>query len=260
MTVEKTYRLDKKKLYFTIVMAFVIMLIFAALKWRTTAKPKNYIVNIEHLEDGNDMIKDTDIKTIIRKSFEEDIKDVQIGRIDVARVESKLEEDPFVLKAQVFIDASNNLTVNIKQRQPILRVIDENGFNYYLDSAGYKIPPSKYFSARAIVATGAIPPYVDKFLEKKRYVLTDLFFLTKRIIQDPFLQAEVQQIYVNAEGEFTLIPVLGDQKIILGDLSNLEDKLGRLRVFYDKALPYEGWKKYETINLKFKGQIVCKKY
>jgi cell division protein FtsQ len=260
MAQQTTYRLDKSKLYFTIAMALVLMIIFAAFKWRTLSKPKNYIVKIEPLDDGNDLIKENDIKTIVRRSFEEDIKEVQIGRIDVARIESKLEEDPFVKKAQVYIDATNNLNIDIKQRQPILRVIDENGFNYYMDTSGYKIPPSKYFTARVIVATGAIPPYTDDFRKKQKSVLTDLFRLTKRILSDPFLQAEVQQIYVNPEGDFTLIPVLGDQKIILGNLANLEDKLQRLRIFYDKALPYEGWKKYETINLKFKGQIVCKKY
>jgi cell division protein FtsQ len=39
----------------------------------------------------------------------------------------------------------------------------------------------------------------------------------------------------------------------------LEEKLEQLKTFYKEAMPYEGWKKYRTISVKFKGQIVCKK-
>ena len=37
----------------------------------------------------------------------------------------------------------------------------------------------------------------------------------------------------------------------------LEDKFKRLELFYRYGLKKVGWDKYKTVNLSFKGQIVC---
>ena len=121
------------------------------------------------------------------------------------------------------------------------------------------MPPSKYYSARVIVVTGALTPYVADFLQRPNYGLKSAFELVQRLNADPFFGAMVQQVYVDAGGEYTLIPILGDQKIRLGNLDDLDDKLQRLKDFYAEAMPYEGWKKYASISVKYRGQIVCKK-
>ncbi len=254
-----TYKFDKGKMFWVAGAGLLLLTIMAAATNRSMSRVKEVIVHIQHLQSGNDFIKEADVRTIVKRGLEENLKDMPLNRVDAARVERVLQQDPFIKKAKAYMDANNALNINIIQREPILRVIDENGLNYYLDTAGFRTPPSKYFSSRVIVATGAIPPYSSDFLSKKKYALKDLFILTQRILQDEFLSAMVQQIYVNPAGEFILIPILGDQKIILGNLDRLEDKLSRLRVFYDQASPYEGWNTYETVNLKFEGQIVCRR-
>ena len=173
--------------------------------------------------------------------------------------EQVLEQDPFVENAETFIDIKGNLNLKITQRQPILRVIDDNNLNYYLDKNGVKMPLSKYYSARVPIVTGAVPPYVSGFLGLKKYALKDVFNLVQRLNADPFFAPMIQQIIVDASGEFTLIPILGDQKIRIGTLDNLDEKLERLKTFYKEAMPYEGWKTYRSISVKYKNQIVCKK-
>jgi len=260
MSSNAKYVIDRAKIFWVVGIVLVLLTIMSAMTKRKVSRVKDIAVQIQHLESGNDFIKEGDIKTIVRRGFEDDLRDLPVGRIDVGRVGRVVSQDPFILHADAFVDANNVLNIKVIQREPMLRIIDENGLNYYLDKTGFRIPPSKYFAARVPVATGTIPPYSVDFLDKKKYVLKDLFLLTQRILKDEFLSAMVQQIYVNAGGEFTLIPILGDQKIILGSIDRLEDKLARLRIFYDEGLPYEGWNKYETINLKFAGQIVCKRY
>jgi cell division protein FtsQ len=56
-----------------------------------------------------------------------------------------------------------------------------------------------------------------------------------------------------------LVPRVGSQKIVFGNGDDLESKFKNLLVFYKKAIPLVGWDTYSTINLKFKGQIVCVK-
>ncbi len=121
------------------------------------------------------------------------------------------------------------------------------------------MPPSKNFAARVIVATGNVSPYTPEFREKRKSTLKDLFNITQTLLTDEFLKSFIQQIHVNNAGEFILVPLVGDQKIELGSARKLEDKLNRLKIFYQQGMPYEGWRKYETINLKYSGQVVCRR-
>ena len=256
----KTVRLNRRKILAVGGLAVVALLVMFALLRKKSSQVKDILVDIKHLSDGqNDLIKDKDIKEIIKRSFDANLNESKVGQIDVKRVENVLEQDPFIENAEVFIDVANNLDVKITQREPISRIIDNNGLNYYLDKNGIRMPPSKYFSARVLVITGAVTPHVADFLARKKYGLKDVFNLVLRLKDDPFYGTFIQQIQVDAGGEFTLVPVLGDQKIRIGSIDDLEDKLQRIRVFYDEAMPYEGWRKYASISVKFKGQIVCKK-
>ncbi len=175
------------------------------------------------------------------------------------RIENALEADPFVKNADAFVDAHSQIHVRVEQRQPVLRVMDASSSNYYLDRDGARVPPSRNYAARVVVATGSLPPYSPDFLLKKKSPLKDLFFLNQSIAGDEFLSSLVQQIHLTEGGDFVLVPLVGDQKIILGGVKNLDNKFWKLKNFYREAMVREGFQKYETINLKFKGQVVCKR-
>lgn len=260
MAENKSYRLNKIKIYWTVGIVAVALLIVAAMARKKQGEVKNIVVDIKHLTGGdNDFIKEKDVKEIIRRSFDVNLEESRVGQIDVARVERVIEQDPFVENAETFIDVAGNLNITIFQREPVCRIIDNNGMNYYIAKNGIQMPRSRYFSARVPVVTGAVPPHVPNFLQLKKHGLKDVFTLVRILDNDPFYKTFVQQINMDASGEFTLIPILGDQKIRIGNLEDLDDKLKRLRIFYEEAMPYEGWKKYSSISLKYKGQIVCKK-
>jgi cell division protein FtsQ len=72
----------------------------------------------------------------------------------------------------------------------------------------------------------------------------------------------VGQIHLEKNGDFILVPLVGDQKIVFGSAYTEEEvteKFKKLRVFYNEAMPYAGWLTYKEISLKFEDQIVCKK-
>jgi len=237
----------------------IAVAIISAVEARKGRSAADIFIKIEALSDGDSLINQEDVKVTIERSFGYNLLGIPVREIDVARVERVLENDPFVLNADVFVDAKNQVHIEIEQREPILRIIDKNGLNYYLDKLGKKMPLSKHFTARVLVATGNIPPFDPDFLQRKKHILKDLFELTNIILKDDFLQPMMEQIYVNSEKEYELSPNIGDQKILLGKMDNIEDKIFYLKTFYKEALPYKGWQKYKTINLKFKGQVVAGK-
>ena len=59
--------------------------------------------------------------------------------------------------------------------------------------------------------------------------------------------------------EIELVPRVGNHIIYLGKLEHFEDKLKRLKTFYEKGLNQVGWNKYSRISLEFGNQIICTK-
>jgi len=79
-----------------------------------------------------------------------------------------------------------------------------------------------------------------------------------RIIQaDTFWNSQISEVIVDSMGMFELTPVLGDQRIILGDIDGAKNKLNNLFLFYKNVLNRIGWDKYETLDLRFHDQVVA---
>lgn len=200
-----------------------------------------------------------DIKGILLHSFGDSVRGDQIQKIDVGRIEKVLENDPYVQDAETWLDANGELHIEIVQKQPIARVINKYGVNYYIDKNANKIPISAKFTARVPVVTGNIKEgtYNSNMIETP--VLKNVLQLTRFIHNNTFWNAQIEQVSVANNGTFVLIPKLGDHKIEFGGITGMEEKFHKLEIFYAEGLSYVGWDKYETIKLDYKGQIVCDK-
>lgn len=237
----------------------VILALFSAINRKKNSFAGGVEVEVMPLESGDKLISERDVKQALLLAFGNTLEGTELGQLEVDRMEHVLEEDPFVLDAEAYIDQRNILHVKIKQREPMLRILDNNGGNYYIDKDGVKMPPSKNFAAHVLVATGNVAPYTPEFRKKKKNTLNDLYTLAQTLQADDFFAGFIQQIHVSNTGEFTLVPLVGDQNIMLGRARKIEDKLRRLKIFYRQGMPYVGWRAYESINLKYNGQVVCRK-
>jgi cell division protein FtsQ len=252
-------RLRYDRIYWVLFLVIVVVILIGAAMHKKNSFAHEVKVEVVPLADGDKLISEQDVQQAMLRAFGNTLEGTELARLDVERMERVLEEDPFVEDADAYVDQNNILHLRVSQRAPLLRVLDNNGGNYYLDEKGVKMPPSKNFTARVLVATGNISPYNPEFLQKKRSTLKDLYALTNALLADEFLSRLIQQIHVNAAGDFVLVPLIGNQRIILGNIRRLDDKFRRLKVFYQEGIPYAGWRKYSTINLKYSGQVVCRK-
>jgi cell division protein FtsQ len=239
----------------------VSLVLYVAIGRKKNMTPADRVIEITPLGSGDLLINRSDVENTLTRTLGSDMENIELAKLSVERIERVLEQNPFVLDAETYIDQNNVLHIKITQREPIVRVLDNTGGNYYMDKNGQRIPPSKNIAARVMVATGNVTPYTPDFLEqgKRPTTLKDLFTLTQLLLADEFLASFIQQIHVSDKSEFFLVPLVGDQKIELGKGQKLEDKLNRLKIFYQQGMPYAGWRKYETINLKYSGQVVCRK-
>ncbi|MEZ5043265.1 MAG: cell division protein FtsQ/DivIB [Saprospiraceae bacterium] len=248
-----------KKIGWAVLFFVSLGLVFNSVGKKENAAVKKINVNISPLSDGSKLVTEDDIEKTIELRFGVPLTALAVKEVNIERLERVLEEDPFIIDAEAYLDAQNRVTIDIVQREPILRVIDNNGLNYYLDKDGFKMPLSEHYSARVMVATGNLPPHVPSFLTRPQNYLREVFELTEILKADDFFKALIQQIHVSNRGELTLIPVVGRHKIYFGRYRDPEDKLERLKVYYQKILPNEGFRRHSSIDLRYKGQVVGKR-
>lgn len=252
-------RLRYDRMIWIVFLLITALILVSAVSRKKNSFADNTSVEVVPLESGEKLLSDRDVRQNLLRAFGNTLEGTELAGLEVERMERVLEEDPFVLDAETYVGQSNTLHVRIRQREPVLRILDNRGGNYYLDKDAAKMPVSRNYTARVIVATGNIAPYTADFQKKKRNSLKDVFHLTNYLMADPVWSTFIQQIHVNNAGEYILVPLVGDQKIILGSIRNLEDKLNRLKIFYQEGMPYSGWRAYKSLNLKFNGQVVAKR-
>ena len=74
-----------------------------------------------------------------------------------------------------------------------------------------------------------------------------------------FLRSLVSEIVVDDAGELTIFPEVGDVVIEFGKPIRIKEKFDNLELFYHNVLNKVGWKKYKSISLKYREQIVAEK-
>ncbi|QEC50974.1 cell division protein FtsQ [Anseongella ginsenosidimutans] len=173
-------------------------------------------------------------------------------------LEKAIRESPYVEDASVYADVDGVLKIEVVQREPLVRIINEHNDHFYVDAKGNKMPLSANYTPRVLVASGNIPESSGSGGDTLETGLAeDILTLARFISKDEFWKAQIGQVYVNQESEIELIPRVGNHRILLGNADNLEAKLEKLLIFYRKAMPRVGWDTYEVINLKYENQIVA---
>ena len=181
----------------------------------------------------------------------------EIKNINIQKLETGLQANPFIQFAKVFADMDGVVRVHIRQREPILRIINIASMDFYVDKDGKKIPVSENFTANVLIANGLIYESFDGKVDTLNTRLAkDLYAAAAFISADTLWNDQIEQLYVNQKNEIEMIPRVGNQKIILGNADSLEVKFHNLYVFYRKALPRVGWDTYKTINIKYTNQVI----
>lgn len=171
-----------------------------------------------------------------------------MDEIRTAELEEALATQPLIDRVECYKTPSHKICVEVTQRIPILHVINSRGENYYLDNKGTVMPSDAKCTALVPLATG----FIDK-----TFAVSGLYPFGMYLQNDPFWEAQIEQIHVLPDRSIELIPRVGDHIIYLGKAEDYERKLSRVKKFYRKALNKVGWNKYGRINVEFSNQIIC---
>ena len=218
--------------------------------------------------DENFFVDERDIRQMIYDRGDSIINQ-PMSSIDISNLEKLMHTNPWVSNAEVYVSIGGELKIELEQRKPVLRVINRKGESFYIDTEGKLMLWSQKFTPRVLVASGNIPESYDSFYKlgvkdilandslRKFSCLDDLFAIAQYVSADEFWNAQTEQVFINSKNEIELVGRAGNQKIIFGDGSDMEEKFTKLKTFYKVGLNTSGWNTYDTLNLKYKNQVVA---
>lgn len=132
--------------------------------------------------------------------------------------------------------------------RPVARVFNLDGTSFYVNKAGKKMKASLRYRMD-------VPVIVNEGDTSLNAV--SLLPLLNIIQGDSLWNSLVTTVKVTRDGDVILIPSIRGHVINLGDTTLLDDKLDRLLTMYRKVLPVKGWTTYDTLSVKWRGQVVA---
>ena len=228
-----------------------ILLVFVFLFSIGILYASNYFNNNRLIKDIDVVIQPNSSFYISTDSIKNSIKRyiyTTKDSISITKIEDELDKNTFVEKSQVYTTVGNKLFVNVKQKEPVARVITNDSI-FYLDKNSNFMSLSKLHSADVPIIFG-----FNQF--------SDLDYLTKvslMIRDDKFLNQNITQIIINDNQEINLKLSGLNTFIELGHNNKLEKKIQNLKAFYNRAIRKNDIEKYKKVNLQFENQVVAVK-
>jgi len=179
-----------------------------------------------------------------------------LSSLSIAALERSVKTFPWVKDAELYLDNDNILQILITERVPVTRVFTTSGASFFLDQEGTRLPVTGSFATRMPVFTG-FPDEQSASAAADSGLIVEMTAISAYLSGHPFWMAQVGQVNINALREFELVPTVGSALIELGDGTHLDAKFSKLLVFYRQALNNVGWGYYDTLDLRFQGQVVA---
>lgn len=240
--------MTKKILLWVSFVLLVGYVVFTAI-WAHAEAAKNSCKGINvRIEQGRltDSISRMGVMREIEK-YPEKIVGAQIPSIDTRKLEKYLKKFPHIEDAMCNFTTDGILNVKVTPMVPELRIFQDS-ISYYINKDGKRMASKASYFVDVPVVSG-------KF--GKKLQPTYVFPVTRYIERDPVLSKLVGMVYVEDEDNIILIPRIHGHVINFGDTTRLDEKRKALVAMYRKVLPHKGWEEYDTISVKFRGQVVA---
>ncbi|AZQ61112.1 hypothetical protein EI427_02425 [Flammeovirga pectinis] len=239
----------------------IVLLVIIAITILYTVANKNkfnntgeVVINVTNY-DAPRFVEDTEIKDAISKM---NLDRKEMDAISIKDIEQSLNDIQFVRKAEVSKDLKDNLVIDIEQDRPIARVVSASGKSTYINKEGKLIGLSKKYAARVVLITGR---GADRLLDEKYWKDTvygrNLLYFVNKLANDRFWNAQITQLDLQPDMSITAFPQIGKERIEFGYPIDFNQKLGKLKVYYNTIVSSKGWNVYNKIKLQYEGQIVC---
>ncbi|MDE5930375.1 MAG: cell division protein FtsQ/DivIB [Muribaculaceae bacterium] len=198
---------------------------------------------------GTGFVNADDIRRECRRHFG-GLESISSHRIPLYAMERVLGELPQIESVNAAVLCNGQLRLDIVPMVPVARVFDRNR-SYYINRSGKRIAARIDYHIDVPVVSG----HFDSINTPAR-----LLPVLDYIKSHPDLNDLVSAVNTNRQHDIILVPVIRGHVVNFGDTSLIADKFARLKSFYHNVMPVKGWDYYESISLKWRGQIVATRH
>jgi cell division protein FtsQ len=240
---------------YTLALSMLIVLVIAFDK--PAAEQPNNQIDIK-ITDAADLhfIDHADVEGMLHGLLAMETEEsVSMQSLSLAEVEEKIGAHPFAEEVMAFVDHKGKISISLRQKQPIARIISERGNDRYLTANGELLPLSEKFSARVPLLMGE---RLAQVMQDEAYAVekSEMLRLLHYIGEHEFWRAQITAMEWTDKG-LLLYPQLGRQRLEFGHPDAIEEKFEKAMLFYTRIAPLQGWDKYSRVNLTIENQIVC---
>jgi cell division protein FtsQ len=224
-------------------------------------------VEIQKDAEGNSFISEREILSAIQ-SKNDSLVGKKVVNIPIQKIHSTISKNACVKEAQVYTTVDGRLKIKIDQRTPIARAFNNDGTSFYIDKDGFVFPVTGSNALKLPVFVGNIQEKMisESVVEKRKdekwafhSMLDDMYYLTMHLRTDEFLMAQVDHVFIDASRNVQIVPRVGDHRIYVGAVKDLNKKFKKLKKFYASALETQDLNAFSSIHLEYEGQVVCEK-
>lgn len=217
--------------------------------WAHHEARQHVCTGIEIQIDGNQAMD-----SVIRHGISEElyryprkIIGVPLHEVNTSDIEKFLSRFNNFESVNCMITSRGKLIVRIVPLIPVMRVFFGDN-SYYINKDGKHVVSNAEFYSDVPIVSGRFNRNFNP-----RAVLP----LVRYIEGDPLLKELVAMVEARDAHNLLLIPRIRGHVVNFGDTTRLEEKKRALAMFYRQVMPYKGWEEYDTISVKFRGQVVA---
>ena len=186
-----------------------------------------------------------------------------LDSVDLTRIESIVTGHSAVRDCQAWLTDDGILHVQLSQREPLVR-FDDGSNGWYADADGFIFPLQRRGDADVPVVDGKLPLKVARGYKGtiadpvQKAWLEKVLGLVEQLKGTPW-ESRIRHISASANGDLVLLPAEGKERFLFGQPVRVEEKIGLLEKYYGSVVPSKDSGYYKTVDLRYRGQIVCRK-
>lgn len=240
-----------KTVLFCLISMLLITYLVVATEWSRRLGDLRKCERVDVIINDSTKLQFVTEQEILREinNFPSRATSLKIADLNTDSLERLLSQVDKIEKVSCVTLTDNTMRIIIDPLCPVARVFDGD-LSYYINRDGKRMSATERYHLDVPVIAGRFD---------HRFRGADLLPLVDYIEGNQVWRSLITMIKVDSPHDVILIPSIRGHVINIGDVDNLEDKFYRILRAYKEVLPVKGWDFYDTISVKWNGQIVATK-
>lgn len=170
-----------------------------------------------------------------------------LSSINTDKIEHTLQCIDKIERANAVVLSNNRILITVEPMEPVARVFDGKQ-SYYINKEGKRIIADARYHLDVPVISG----HFDS-----TFTAASLLPLIKYINENETWNSLISMISVKNSRNVILVPIIRGHVINIGTADEFDSKFARLDKFYKDVMPVKGWDYYDTLSVKWHGQLVA---